>query len=412
MLIRDTVVQFKGIAEALNILHTKLDFRHGDLKPENILIFPDSTVLGTLKIADFGLAKQHKHNTAVRNYATTTKAATIQYESPQTKELLDKGSLDQLSRLTDIWSMVCIVLDHMVWILFGFEELRRFRNELRGENDLGRFFKRHGADTYLVHPMAMAWMDHITRCDPECQQDTATRDLLRVVKTKLLVIDTLEDWVVNWQTIDFTGKRIPAPLFEREMAKIFRKAAGNPKYLYTGIRRDVAMGPKSFPHNQEALEMSAAVLPEPLLHPNKAKTPKKNDAALLRGDKKKHYAHESGLQPRFERVWEFEKDNEFASLVLQRVGKAAMSPPLEPPKLCGRCRKLDFWSPELIIDDTPGALNRHAGTCDLCKLLSGVVVRERLSGDKSVSFQISGSYLTVNSLPSPVLSILRSAGKS
>jgi len=56
--------------------------RHGDLKPENILRFVDndemsksSKIVGTLKLADMGLAKRHHVGTQYRKNATSTKVS-------------------------------------------------------------------------------------------------------------------------------------------------------------------------------------------------------------------------------------------------------------------------------------------------------------------------------------------------
>lgn len=90
--IQQMVEQLRGLADALDALHNcrnndngllgipgtgnkdkDRSIRHGDLKPENVLRFlsgPGAKAslaaqdLGTLKIADMGLAKQHCGNTA------------------------------------------------------------------------------------------------------------------------------------------------------------------------------------------------------------------------------------------------------------------------------------------------------------------------------------------------------------
>jgi serine/threonine protein kinase len=64
--------QCLGLADALKTIHEpprdllaptskdEVSFRHGDLKHENILLFKDAPGdIGTLKVADFGLAKVH-----------------------------------------------------------------------------------------------------------------------------------------------------------------------------------------------------------------------------------------------------------------------------------------------------------------------------------------------------------------
>ncbi|KAI8287284.1 hypothetical protein K4K60_012629 [Colletotrichum sp. SAR11_57] len=78
-LVRESVTQLRGLADALAALHNykgEGNYRHGDLKPENILRFEDKTFVGTLKIADMGLAKRHTEATDARLGPTNTKYGT------------------------------------------------------------------------------------------------------------------------------------------------------------------------------------------------------------------------------------------------------------------------------------------------------------------------------------------------
>ncbi|KAJ3962809.1 hypothetical protein N0V92_000497 [Colletotrichum tropicale] len=75
-LVRESVTQLRGLADALAVLHNykgEGNYRHGDLKPENILRFKDKSFVGTLKIADMGLAKRHTEATDARLGPTNTK---------------------------------------------------------------------------------------------------------------------------------------------------------------------------------------------------------------------------------------------------------------------------------------------------------------------------------------------------
>jgi serine/threonine protein kinase len=104
--------------------------RHGDLKPENILRFMDPrTTLGTLKLADMGLAKQHIVVTQDRTHLTSTRYGTVQYEAPEAIGELNGPR----SRLYDVWSMGCITLEFIIWLLYGNDELNNFYGQLKGD---------------------------------------------------------------------------------------------------------------------------------------------------------------------------------------------------------------------------------------------------------------------------------------
>jgi serine/threonine protein kinase len=130
-LVKDSVKQLLGLARALCEAHyprTKPIFRHGDLKPENILWFKGGDgEIGTLKIADWGLARQHNLETEHRS-RTSTGSGTRRYEPPEEEtgegiwaNSLTPGQADpkqqkKRSRLYDVWAMGCITLEFL-WVI-------------------------------------------------------------------------------------------------------------------------------------------------------------------------------------------------------------------------------------------------------------------------------------------------------
>lgn len=87
----------KQILKALFYCHKKCNVLHRDMKGSNILVADD----GTIKIADFGLARQYKDDPAHRNY--TNRVVTLWYRAP---ELLfgDK----KYGPAIDMWSAGCV----------------------------------------------------------------------------------------------------------------------------------------------------------------------------------------------------------------------------------------------------------------------------------------------------------------
>ncbi|KAH9209076.1 kinase-like domain-containing protein, partial [Leptodontidium sp. 2 PMI_412] len=195
-LVHDIIEQLLGMAEALMRLHFRRD-RHGDIKPENILVFPtgDKSCIGTLKLSGVGSVRDHFARTQLRSRNSGNSYGTVRYEPPEsvTKKLSPR------SRLSDIWSMGCVTVEFMVWLLYGYEELKEFNAHISGKlEEPSRFFVvdqiedqgQQGTFPQLVanvHPAVQACIDHMSK-DKECVGETALGDLLNIVKTKLLVV--------------------------------------------------------------------------------------------------------------------------------------------------------------------------------------------------------------------------------
>lgn len=185
--IREVLQQLHGLASALNALHNyKGSYRHGDLKPENILRFKDETRVGILKIADMGLAKHHIAATGQRGRPTISRFGTPSYEPPEVTTMPDVPR----SRLYDIWSMGCICLELIIWLLYGSDTLLHFNNSLKIPiwNAKPYWWIVPDTEEAQVHPNVIACIEHILDKDPEAAGPSAIRDLLEVVQTKLLVI--------------------------------------------------------------------------------------------------------------------------------------------------------------------------------------------------------------------------------
>ena len=186
--IKEIVMQLRELADALHELHNQGSYRHGDLKPENILRFKDATRVGVLKIAGMGLARRHTTPTYMRPQKST-QYGTVRYEPPEV--VTHKTSEESRSRLYDIWSMGCITLEFIVWLLYGYHDLMKFNDSMKSfVGGSSPYFKVGNDNVAEVHPVVRACMDHIFK-DPECTSNggnIAIRDLLDIVKTNLLVV--------------------------------------------------------------------------------------------------------------------------------------------------------------------------------------------------------------------------------
>jgi serine/threonine protein kinase len=189
--------QFCGLAGAVERLHhSQKDqaTRHGDLKPENILCFAgngsnSSRDECTLVITDVGLSKCHDKLTEHRRDATNTHSGTIMYEPPET-ELQPK---QPRSRRYDVWSLGCIYLEFVVWLLYGASDLDRFRGDLTSSGSNTRFYVLNEDSgtrkkTSQLNSAVTKWVEWIEK-DPRCPKNTAIRSLLDLIVTRLLVAD-------------------------------------------------------------------------------------------------------------------------------------------------------------------------------------------------------------------------------
>lgn len=169
--------QMCGLCHALSILHAQT-YRHGDLKPENILHFDEGDYKGTLRIADVGLAKFHEATTEVRHkmaLVTKTQTGTMHYVSPEF------FNSDQIPRVFDVWSLGCIYIEFLIWILHGNDQLVEFNN-----SRFDHFWENINGE-YVVHSHVNSILARLA--EDLKGSETALLDILGVITSKMLVPD-------------------------------------------------------------------------------------------------------------------------------------------------------------------------------------------------------------------------------
>lgn len=202
--IKWTVRQLHGLSRALVAAHYLLDddgiyrgasYSHGDIKPANILWFPgEGGDWGTLKICDWGEAENHDYATATTT-TTMTRFGTKRYEPPEVLDWryrLSTAAKVARSRLYDMWSMGCVMMEHVVWLVYGLQELRRFCQSCSGDHGVSEQFYEAldvgRAIRVAVHGAVTKWLAHMKN-DPFCRPtETALGDILEIISGGLLVI--------------------------------------------------------------------------------------------------------------------------------------------------------------------------------------------------------------------------------
>ncbi|KAI1739195.1 kinase-like domain-containing protein [Xylaria scruposa] len=172
-LTKQTVTQLIGLFDALQAIHDR-EIRHGDLKPKNgmysILRFgpTDDNIFGTLKIGDWGMSRVHDMNKVPRKPKAKYDASL--YEPSEVR-------IGVISYQDDVWSMGCIILEIVIWLLDGYDEVKKFRSDITGYS--------RSPSSYVVK-----WLDHMVNKESRCPPGTALGDLLRLVRDKLLVVES------------------------------------------------------------------------------------------------------------------------------------------------------------------------------------------------------------------------------
>ena len=203
--------------------------RHGDIKPENILWFAqdqscflsDCDPMGVLQIADFGLGRFHGRDSRSRVKADTVFTSPT-YEPPECK----MGLL--VSRAYDIWSLGCIYLEFITWLLQGSKAIDDFADH-RGryttdtEIDDDNFFTivmEDGVRRATTREEVIDWSDKL-HANHNCSQ--LIHDLLDLTMSGLLVVET--------------ERRIGAGWLRVKLQQMVKRAGTDLEYLLKPVPR-------------------------------------------------------------------------------------------------------------------------------------------------------------------------------
>ncbi|KAJ4365826.1 hypothetical protein N0V83_008447 [Neocucurbitaria cava] len=456
------IEQLRGLAQALSAAHYLREddgqyhggsYRHGDLKPANILWFREGDEFGTLKIGDWGEAKEHDAVTSLR-HSTTAQFATRRYEPPEVvtglQLTLSDEAKDVRSRLYDIWSIGCITLEFIIWILYGEDGRKKFDKNNRGHYGVSdMFYEVNSEGIASVHGAVKYWIDQMAN-DPRCRpQKTALGDLLEVVRDGLLVVKVPRDGGP-------IRSYVPTPqVFSNPDLNLSGKVSTitttyGQTILQTDAPSDVPSikidqaGPMiSLPtpeHNSQAAErFPATELAEQLsriINANPAESywcngsparpapvyPTKSFSSSLSIPRKSN--SEGPMIPVLDKVdygnpkldpddWNFILDNTFAANLLSNLLGSSIVPPHPsiPDSICSRCQEFHdkMWSPIVRVSyDTQQLMHSALGqTCNLCCLLWQTCKEYSRTTFSTVEFLRSDSTLTLRGVRQPVLTLFR-----
>jgi hypothetical protein len=319
--------------------------------------------------------------------------------------------------------MGCIVLEFLIWLLYGNTMIEKLYAELRGstQHDCQYFeFIEDGPGTKAsVHRVAQQWMDHIQTHDPECKENSAIKDLLNLVRTKLLVVElpprrksamgggfsTLPTLALPDTDNDRRYYRATAEVLRDSLKGITDKFT-NQHYLFSGKSRDHVRLPSI--DSRKLLSTGDALKKETnmalkLANPESSLTANFNNVKITNDD--------YSLPPRDQ--WQFPVDEKFAAKVLSRLGVETFRPSSSfSATLCSQCEKYNFWRGGFSMEIRTGDLLERSQDCDFCQMLWDAHKRGGRLKSTRVRFERDESTLRISGDKSlPALLFLRSPGE-
>ncbi|KAH8890108.1 HET-domain-containing protein [Thozetella sp. PMI_491] len=417
--------QMYGLANGLEALHEK-NCRHGDLKPENLLRFTEQGGRGIIQIADVGLAKFHIVATQNRHARTTTMTGTFRYEPPE----CDEKSDNPRSRAYDIWSLGCIYLEFLIWLLDGQEGLESF-------NAPGKF--RHFWDlkngSYQLHAIVEerinAMSQRLGSEDPKI--DGALKDVLHIVKTRLLEVKLRSDddpKVVGRATAEELGSLL---------ATVLKKARQDSKYSFDGSlwrRRPQAASAAPSLEVPQRTDRPKHIVPNLTLAPPPLASEANENVIVVAAPDESPVASNANTakaasgparpaeelepppliehieltqtQPQLQNLnddWESTSDNSFAKALFGKMDWSTVRPDIPSAELCGECKTMDIWSNGLKRIFQIGKLKESANDCDLCRLFYQVALEKGVDEQGGIQFHRIASAFKKGPEGLPVLSI-------
>ncbi|CAI6097485.1 unnamed protein product [Clonostachys chloroleuca] len=387
-LIKEVLEQLLGLCDGLWNMH-KMNIRHGDLKPENILGFTKNECLvGTLKLADMGLAKSHEERTRERHLSTETKWGTIRYEPPEIATAKNKP----VSRRYDVWSMGCIILEFLVWIHYGPDGLRQFNEALAAKDGgPGAYYTietRLGSTTAVLHECVENCISHLLEAAQG--QESALGDLIHLVNSRLLVVDLSQ----NGTNDSSIPVRADSMEVRQELISILSKYEDEQSYRLPSYISKLDERPK-LPNFLTTHHLG-------LKH---IATKDIVDKSTLSNPIAEYRFPES-----LSKGYSYPVDNDFALKILPEMDQNTGHPQMKHvPQLCNICKSLKLNTPDFSVKYSLTYLVSNT-ECELCQLFYNVIVSAGLASRHTVQFLRDGSTLKLMKGGPPVLSLVAHSG--
>lgn len=409
------VEQLHGLAQALDAAHY-LDrvqsYRHGDLKPANILWFLDGSGYGTLKIGDWGEAKNHTQITSLRPN-TTGRPSTRRYQPPEVRDApLTEGERHVRSRLYDIWSFGCITLEFIIWLVYGWDQLNRFNNAFSDTYYVGE------SPSHKVHDEVLKWMNHLAKYDLFRPGKSALGDLLQIVRTGLLVVQLPENGGAKPGTVEETEVGVTITVAEPAEPIAVNGSAPERKERLRADQlehrlKDIVQVERRPGYWYQAQALKPPVISDRSQNLLVSPTPKQGVGSLSASLRNKtDYGHPP-LDPGH---WKYIIDNKLSATLLSKLDCSILKQSPMAVKLCIDCqgfrKRLGDMPAGILYNIQKLQENAKAKACDLCCLLWQAcesVVDQKL---ESIQVRMADSTLSFGQAKNPALVLCQDNGKS
>jgi serine/threonine protein kinase len=226
-----------GVSGLEDGTQTRIYGRHGDIKAENILWFQkNDDSAGVLVVADFGLMAFHTKDTR-SDVPAKHITGSPSYEPPECFLHHSK-----ISRAFDIWSLGCLYLEFVSWLVCGWKHLQRFHKvrEMRGPPgpeflDDTFFTIIESENRAVVRQSVIDWIADLHEMP---RASAFVHDFLDLISSRLLLV--------------LPGERMRIGQLTAELSNMLERASNDPLYL---------TDPKPFPpRTQQPHPQSLAAL--------------------------------------------------------------------------------------------------------------------------------------------------------
>ncbi|KAL3294621.1 HET-domain-containing protein [Colletotrichum asianum] len=350
--------EFRGMFIALAKLHDS-NCVHGDLKPDNILWFTEAHGKGELQIADLGLAAFNASCANIRRndkviIRTTTPTRSSRYEPPEADGVQYQHGNASISRSYDIWAMGCVMLELLIWLAYGNEDLKTFQ-----QNTPDFFWERAPrSSSQEQHRVQQFVQCCISVMQDDFNPGTIYSEILDLVQFKLLV--------VNGPGIEIPLRKPRATAYEVDnyVREIYNKCLNDPSYL-------IVRSPRH----------AASPCSERLFRED-------------RPDESNYQEQSSKLND----IWQSRPDEETSAVVFKSISWDKVKPEKTAfaEGLCARCTTIKITKSFQFTCDA----SMLQPACKLCTMLLEAITRENIEAS---SISLRQTYATISIEDGPAL---------